>query len=69
MRKLSATLSADGGAPAHELMAYGWTNVKQAKGADRKALGIRSSRRIVDQIENAIPRTDNQVRELDKKAK
>ncbi|WP_175499100.1 tyrosine-type recombinase/integrase [Phyllobacterium sp. CL33Tsu] len=74
VRKLAATLSADGGAQAWELMAqFGWTNVKQAeiytKGADRKALGIRSSRRIVDQIENAIPRTDNQVRELDEKAK
>jgi integrase len=74
VRKLSATLSADGGAQAWELMAqFGWTNVKQAeiytRGADRKALGIRSSRRIVDQIENAIPRTDNQVRELDEKAK
>jgi integrase len=72
VRKLSATLAADGGAPAHELMAqYGWTNLKQAeiytKGADRKALGIRSSRRIVDQIENAIPRTDNQVRDLEQK--
>lgn len=72
VRKLSATLAADGGAPAHELMAqYGWTNLKQAeiytKGADRKKLGISSSRRIVDQIENASPRTDNQVRELEEK--
>ena len=52
---------------------FGWTNIKQAeiytKGADRKALGIRSSKRILDQIENAIPRTDNQVRDLDEKTK
>lgn len=72
VRKLSATLAANGGAPAHELMAqYGWTNLKQAeiytKGADRKKLGISSSRRIVDQIENASPRTDNQVRETEEK--
>lgn len=55
VRKLSATLSAEGGAPAHELMAqYGWTNIKQAelytKGADRKALGIRGSKRIASQL-------------------
>lgn len=62
IRKLSATLAADAGAAAHELMAqYGWTNVKQAeiytKGADRKALGIRSSKRTSDQIENKLSRT------------
>lgn len=73
VRKLAATLSADNGAGAHELMAqFGWTTIKQAevytKDADRKALGIRSSKRILDQIENAIPRTDNQVRELDEKS-
>lgn len=55
VRKLSATLSAEGGAPAHELMAqYGWTNIKQAelytRGADRKALGIRGSKRIAEQL-------------------
>lgn len=58
IRKLSATLSAEGGAPAHELMAqYGWTNIKQAehytKGADRKALGIRGSKRIADQLKRS----------------
>jgi integrase len=58
VRKLSATLSAEGGAPAHELMAqYGWTNIKQAevytKGADRKALGIKGSRRIADQLKRS----------------
>lgn len=55
LRKLSATLSAEGGAPAHELMAqYGWTNIKQAevytRGADRVALGIRGSKRIAQQL-------------------
>lgn len=72
LRKLSATLSANGGAGGHELMAqFGWTNIKQAeiytKGADRKALGIRSSRRIVDQIENASPLTQSEVRGSDEK--
>lgn len=62
IRKLSATLAADAGAAAHELMAqYGWTNVKQAeiytKGADRKALGIKSSNRISNHIESKLPRT------------
>lgn len=62
IRKLSATIAADAGAAAHELMAqYGWTNVKQAehytKGADRKSLGIKSSKRISDQIENRLSRT------------
>jgi len=56
IRKLAATLAADGGAPAHELMAqFGWTNIKQAevytRGADRKALGVKSSRRISSQLE------------------
>ncbi|MBK3745810.1 tyrosine-type recombinase/integrase, partial [Paraburkholderia aspalathi] len=64
IRKLSATLAADAGAAAHELMAqYGWSNVKQAeiytKGADRVALGIRSSRRSADHIENELSRTRN----------
>lgn len=72
VRKLAATLAADGGAGAHELMAqFGWTNLKQAeiytRGADRKALGIRSSRRIVDQIENASPRSADQLRDLSEK--
>lgn len=62
IRKLSATLAAEAGAAAHELMAqYGWSNVKQAelytKGADRVKLGIKSSRRVADQIENAISLT------------
>ena len=61
LRKLSATLSANAGAAAHELMAqYGWSNIKQAevytKRADRIALGIRNSRRISDQIENELSR-------------
>lgn len=55
VRKMSATLSADGGAPAHELMAqYGWSNIKEAerytRGADRKVLGIRGSKRIAAQL-------------------
>ncbi len=55
IRKLAATLAADGGAPAHELMAqFGWTNIKQAevytRGADRKVLGVKSSRRISSQL-------------------
>lgn len=56
LRKLAATLAAEGGAPAHELMAqFGWTNIKQAeiytKGVDRKELGVRSSRRIHARIQ------------------
>lgn len=59
VRKLSATLSAEGGAAAHELMAqYGWTNIKQAevytRGADRKALGIKGSRRIAEQLKKTF---------------
>lgn len=56
IRKLSATLAADGGATTHELMAqYGWKNTRQAetytKGADRKRLGVKSSRVVAEQIE------------------
>lgn len=55
VRKLSATLSANAGATAHELMAqFGWASSKQAevytKGADRVRLGISSSRKIAGQI-------------------
>lgn len=62
LRKLSATLAANAGAGAHELMAqYGWTNLKQAeiytKNADRARLGIRSSRRVSEQIEDEKSRT------------
>ncbi len=64
IRKLSATLTAETGAATHELMAqYGWSNVKQAelytKRADRVRLGIKSSRRVADQIENELSRTSN----------
>lgn len=68
IRKLSATLAAEGGAPAHELMAqYGWTNIAQAeiytKGADRKALGIKSSNRIKEQMANKLPAPKPKVRD------
>ncbi len=62
LRKLSATLAANGGAASHELMAqYGWSTIGQAeaytRGADRTRLGVRTSRIVADQIENNIPRT------------
>lgn len=57
LRKLSATLAAEGGAAAHQLLAqYGWTNIATAeiytKGVDRRRLGIEASRIVADQIEN-----------------
>lgn len=62
IRKLAATLAADGGSTTHELMAhFGWLKVEQAeiytKGADRRRLGIQSSARVADQVRNALPRT------------
>lgn len=59
LRKLSATLAAEGGAATHQLMAqYGWTNIATAeiytKSIDRKRLGIEASRIVADQIENRI---------------
>lgn len=65
LRKLSATLAAEGGAATHQLLAqYGWTNIATAeiytKGIDRKRLGIEASRIVADQIgnmENPAPRT------------
>jgi integrase len=56
IRKLSATLAANGGATTHELMAqYGWKNVQQAetytKGADRVRLGVKTSRVVAEQVE------------------
>lgn len=62
LRKLAATLAANDGASAHELMAhFGWVKVEQAetytRQADRKRLGIKSSGRVADQIQNVLPRT------------
>lgn len=63
IRKLSATLAANGGISAHDLMAqFGWTTTQQAevytKGADRKRGGVRASRVIAEQIEAVKPRTE-----------
>lgn len=57
LRKLSATLAAEGGAATHQLLAqYGWSNIATAeiytRGVDRKRLGIEASRIVADQIEN-----------------
>lgn len=57
LRKLSATLAAEGGAATHQLLAqYGWSNIATAeiytKGVDRKRLGIEASRIVADQIGN-----------------
>lgn len=62
LRKLSATLAAEGGASAHQLMAqFGWSRLEEAKvytdGADRAQLGMEASEIVAGQIENSIPRT------------
>ncbi|TCT42750.1 tyrosine-type recombinase/integrase [Martelella mediterranea] len=59
LRKLAATLAANGGATAHELMSqFGWTSSKQAeiytKGADRARLGVKSSRIVSEQLGNVL---------------
>lgn len=59
IRKLAATLAANDGGTTHELMSqFGWTTTKQAeiytRGADRAKLGVKSSRRIADQIANTV---------------
>jgi len=62
LRKLAATLAANDGASAHELMAqFGWVKIEQAetytRKADRQRLGISSSDRVAGQMENILPRT------------
>lgn len=57
LRKLSATMAAEGGAATHQLLAqFGWSNIATAeiytKGIDRKKLGIEGSRIVADQIGN-----------------
>ena len=57
LRKLSATLAAEGGAPAHQIMAhYGWASMAQAetytRKADRARMGVKSSRLVGEQIVN-----------------
>lgn len=63
VRKLAATIAADEGATAHELMAqFGWASPKQAevytRGADRARLGIRSSKRVAERVKNETPPTN-----------
>lgn len=55
LRKLSATLAAEGGAGTHHLMAqYGWRNLATAeiytRGINRERLGIETSRIVAEQI-------------------
>jgi integrase len=55
LRKLSATLAAEGGAATYQLLAqYGWSTVSTAeiytKGVDRRRLGIEGSRIVADEI-------------------
>lgn len=59
LRKLSATLAAEGGASTHQLMAqFGWVTTQQAevytKSADRLRLGKANSRIVSEQIEIRI---------------
>ncbi|MDW5314537.1 tyrosine-type recombinase/integrase [Rhizobium sp. PL01] len=59
LRKLSATLAAEGGATGFELMGqYGWSNMKQTepytRGADRVKLGKSNSKIVAEQIEHII---------------
>lgn len=68
IRKLSATLSANGGATVHELNAqYGWTTFRQAeiytKGAERARLGMKTSRILAEQIEATKPLTKSRTKE------
>lgn len=65
LRKLAATMAANGGATAHELMSqFGWSNSKQAevytRGADRAKLGVKASRIISEQLGNELaPLSEN----------
>lgn len=57
LRKLSATLLAESGAGAHQLMAlYGWSNIAHAevytRGADRARLGVEASEIVAGQIKS-----------------
>ncbi len=59
LRKLAATMAANGGATAHERMSqFGWVNSKQAevytRGADRARLGVKASRIVSEQLENEL---------------
>ncbi|MDX3926790.1 MAG: tyrosine-type recombinase/integrase [Shinella sp.] len=64
LRKLAATMAANGGATAHELMSqFGWVNSKQAevytRGADRARLGVKASRIVSEQLENELTPLNN----------
>ncbi|MCB1470474.1 MAG: tyrosine-type recombinase/integrase [Rhizobiaceae bacterium] len=64
LRKLSATIAAEGGAGAVALMAqYGWTNIQEAerytRSADRARLGIANSRLVAERIMDSLSLTSN----------
>lgn len=65
LRKLSATIAAEGGAGAVALMAqYGWTNIQEAerytRSADRARLGIVNSRLVAERISKSLPGSKKQ---------
>lgn len=62
VRKLSATIAANDGSTTLELMSmYGWRTSQQAevytKGADRVKLGVKTSRKIAEQMKDITART------------
>jgi integrase len=56
LRKAGATIAANSGATAHELMAmFGWKQISQAEVYTREADRVRLSARPAEQIANAFP--------------
>lgn len=74
VRKFVATMAANSGASAHELMAqFGWSNVRQAevytKKADRKRLGVSASRMAAEQMEKELsPHPNSSAGDVSKKS-
>lgn len=73
VRKIAATIAAENGATAHQLMAiFGWTNIRQAEVYTREAERARLAAQgigTLDESRTSIPAPTRKVRELERKTK
>jgi integrase len=68
VRKIAATIAAENGATAHQLMAiFGWTNIRQAENYTREAERARLAAQAMgtlDETGTSIPSPDEKVRAI-----
>lgn len=73
VRKIAATIAAENGATAHQLMAlFGWTNIRQAEVYTREASRAKLSKsaaHLLNENGTSIPLPSHKVRDLEQKPK